>query len=97
MSHPTLSSTAEAVAVSLSFLTFALIYMLNRSYQPDKGPEWSIRLTTMIHAALATSLAYFSCFVLGPWPFTEPGRESSAFNLVIISFSLGYFIFDYSW
>lgn len=82
---------------SISFLTFGLIYLTHRRLEPDKGPEWSIRLVTMIHAAAATSLAYFSCFLLGPWPLSDPGLDSDSFNLVLISICLGYFLFDYLW
>jgi len=97
MTDETLSPATQVSAMTLSFLTFGLIYLTHRRTQPEKGPEWSIRLVTMIHAAAATSLAYFSCFVLGPWPLAEPGLESNSLNLVIISISLGYFLLDYLW
>ena len=83
--------------IAASFVTFASIYVAHRRLQPDKCLEWTIRLVTMIHAAVVTSLAYFSCFLLGPWPFNEPGLDSNSFNLAIISICLGYFILDYLW
>jgi len=83
--------------IAASFAFFAGLYGTHRRLQPDKGEEWSIRLTTMIHAGLVTTLAYFACFLVGPWPLTEPGLESNAFHLMIISICLGYFLFDYLW
>jgi len=90
-------SVRNGGVILVSFLIFAFIYASHRRLQSGKGNEWSIRLVTMIHAGVVTTLAYSSCFLIGPWPFTEPGLESNTFNLAIISISLGYFILDYLW
>jgi len=91
------ASLWPVAAISTSFAAFTLMYFAHRRLQPEKSLEWSIRLVTMVHAGVVTTLAYFSCFALGPWPFKDPGLNSSAFNLAIISICLGYFIMDYLW
>lgn len=91
------TARTEVLLVATSFSIFTLIYKVHRQIQPQKNSEWTIRLLTMSHAAIVTSLSYYSCFIKGPWPLTEPGLDTNLLELTIMSFSLGYFIFDFLW
>lgn len=55
---------------------WATVYILVRALSPDRSHEWHCRMVTMMHAYLIVSMAAWSGFVQGPWPFTDPGMNS---------------------
>jgi len=56
------------------------LYFVIRTLSPSRNAEWHCRLVAMLHASLIVSLAAWSGFVQGPWPFTDPGLWSTFFT-----------------
>jgi hypothetical protein len=65
-------SVAGAVTSIAGWFT---LYFIVRALSPSRSSEWHCRLVTMMHAYLIVSMAAWSGFVQGPWPFTDPGMH----------------------
>jgi hypothetical protein len=90
------SAGGVTTAVIGSFLCWSILYYLLCIIN-SRGFEWNCRLVTTLHAVVSVSLAVYSAFVVGPLPFHYTGKPNSHLTSVILTSSLGYFIFDFIW
>lgn len=97
---PVLKASREGdilLAVIGSFLLWSDLYLLLHSLNYRCSAEWNCRIITAIHGALSAGLCLLSAVILGPWPFSYLGEQSTEFHTVIMIISLGYFLFDFVW
>ncbi|RUS69193.1 hypothetical protein EGW08_023044 [Elysia chlorotica] len=77
--------------------TWTTLYFLLCLCNSRRSYEWHCRMVTVVHATLISSLAIYSTFFSGPWPFSESGGPNTSLQVRTVSLCLGYFIFDFCW
>lgn len=72
--HLSAESWANITPGVISFFSWTTLYFTLCILNSKKSYEYHVRLVTTCHAVLVCTMAGWSGFVLGPWPFTDPGR-----------------------
>lgn len=82
--------------VFLCTLLWMLIYAVVCKVTKNRSSECNCRIVAMMHALLITKLVE-ACLIVGPWPFSTLGSPNTLLQIIILTLSTGYFIFDILW
>lgn len=95
--HLSAESWANITPGVISFFSWTTLYFTLCILNSKKSYEYHVRLVTTCHAVLVCTMAGWSGFVLGPWPFTDPGGPMTRMEYITCNVCLGYFLFDFLW
>ncbi|XP_044732345.1 TLC domain-containing protein 5-like [Chrysoperla carnea] len=82
--------------VLFSISLWQTLYCILRSCLPSKSPEWSCRLVSIIHGAIAGIIGMQQCFG-NPCPLLIKNQPSTNVQRLLLAGSAGYFIHDLLW
>ncbi|KAK3770698.1 hypothetical protein RRG08_037890 [Elysia crispata] len=90
-------NTFDLYQILIYAFAWTTLYFVLCLCNSRRSYEWHCRMVTVVHATLISSLAIYSTFFNGPWPFTDSGGPNTSLQVRTVSLCLGYFIFDFCW
>lgn len=90
-------NTFDLYQILIYAFAWTTLYFVLCLCNSRRSYEWHCRMVTVVHATLISSLAIYSTFFHGPWPFTDSGGPNTSLQVKTVSLCLGYFIFDFCW